>query len=215
MGTQQTIIKWNFRSFFLLCWPIQWRVSFWSFQNCYAIDHYVERRCVECQFAKYTYSECRNSDCYEASLVCVWCFFYFFDKLSKRTTVLIPLPFSLWSLYPFDEQPSFTSIMSIIFGHSMIHLTMDSQTRSLRFNDNTFGGLTYFLSGIQPMYMVDSSTFYVSGSIFGESIFLCNWVFQMKLTHLSPVQYWFIISKSKVFIHRSRCKAALIKMVDN
>ncbi len=39
--------------------------------------------------------------------------------------------------------------------------------------------------------------------------------FSMKLTHLSPVQYLFIISKSKVFIRKSWRKAILIKTVDN
>ncbi len=39
--------------------------------------------------------------------------------------------------------------------------------------------------------------------------------FLMKLTHLSPVQNWFIISRSKVFIHEGWCEAILIKIFDN
>ncbi len=36
--------------------------------------------------------------------------------------------------------------------------------------DNTFHGLTIFLSGIDPKYMVDSSTYYVSESLVSESM---------------------------------------------
>jgi len=39
--------------------------------------------------------------------------------------------------------------------------------------------------------------------------------FSMKPTHLSPVQYWFFIARSKAFIHKSWCQAILIQKVDN